>query len=470
MKLPECRLVPRVTETGDSGSLDVMASLVLSMTDGKATISELGEMCGMGDELAQKIVANLVSKDLVKVPGFGEDRQDAEQHNKMSEVDALLARIDGMTFYDILSVAPDANRKEMRSSYFSLSKKFHPDRVFGDKSGKQKRKMEIAFGRITRAYDTLSNSDQRAEYDEYIADQIKLWKIEKQLKDALGKDEPKEKDRPEPRPIPRSSSRTPTRPIQMNTIAPRRIPPRSRPTNVPASVERVSSKPPIRRPARTSNPPQKKEGSGSNPDLNARRDQLKRERLSRALDRSLSEKPKDQRAPVIDRKMVENKMNHARIALEQREFTDAVTIFGEILALDGRNAEAADLLEQAKVGARQAIAKGYLRQGRYERKNGDFRQAKSHFDKALQSDPENLEARHLLSQTLLDLRSELPRALVLCRELTRMGGQKGRYFATLGELLLLAKENAKACDAFEQALLLEPDNRDYKKRYKTCKG
>ena len=466
MKLPEGRQVPRVTETGDSGSLDVMASLVLSMIDGKLTISELGEICGMDDELARKIVADLVSKDLVKVPGFGEDRQDSKQHDQMSEVDDLLARIEGMTFYDILGVAPDANRKEMRSSYFSLSKKFHPDRVFGDKSGEQKRKMEIAFGRITRAYDTLSNSDQRAEYDEYIADQINLWKIEKQLKAALGKDEPEEKDRPEPRP--RSVSRTPTKPIQMNTIAPRRIPPRSRPSNAPGS--KISSKPPTRRPARTSKMPRKKEGKESNSDMNARRDQLKRERLSRALDRSLSEVSKDQRVPVIDRKMVEDKINHARIALEQREFASAVSILGEILALDGKNVEAANLLEQAKVGARQVLAKGYLRQGRYERKHGDFRQAKSHFDKALQSDPENLEARHLLSQTLLDLRSELPRALVLCKELTRMGGQKGRYFATLGELLLLAKENAKACDAFEQAVLLEPDNRDYKKRYKTCKG
>ncbi len=466
MKLPEGRLVPRVTETGDSGSLDVMASLVLSMIDGKSTIFELGEMCGMDDELARKIVADLVGKDLVEVPGSGEDRQDADQHAPISEVDDLLARIEGMNFYDILGVAPDANRKEMRSSYFSLSKKFHPDRVFGDKSGGDKRKMEIAFGRITRAYDTLSNSDQRAEYDKYIADQIDLWKIEKQLKNALGEDESKKKDRLEP--APRSASRSPTRPIQMNTIAPRRIPPRSRPSDAPGS--KVSSKPPKRRPARPSTLPRKKEGNGVDSDLNARRDQLKRERLSRALDRSLSEASKDQRVPIIDKKMVERKLDHARIALEQQEFASAVSILKEILTLDEKSVEAANLLEQAKTGARQTLAKGYLRQGRYERKHGDFRQAKIHFDKALQSDPGNLDARHLLSQTLLDLRSELPRALLLCKELTRMGGQKGRYFATLGELLLLARENEQACDAFGKAVSLEPGNREYKKRYKACKG
>ena len=464
--MPDGRLVPRVTEIGDSGSLDVMASLVLSMIDGKSTVFELGEMCGVDGELVRKIVADLVGKDLIEVLGSGEDRQDVNKHMQISEVDDLLARIEGMTFYEILGVAPDANRKDMRSSYFSLSKKFHPDRVFGDKSGGHKRKMEIAFDRITRAYDTLSNKDQRAEYDEYIADQIDLWKIEEQLRNALGENEPKEKDRLEA--APKSVSRTPTRPIQMNTIAPRRIPPRSRTSNASGSM--VSSRPPTKRPASRSTIPLKKEGNASDSDLNARRDQLKRERLSRALDRSLSEVSKDQRVPVIDKKMVNSKMDHARIALEQREFTGAVSILGEILAMDEKNVEAANLLEQAKIGVRQTLAKGYLRQGRYERKHGDFRQAKSHFDKALQSDPENLEARHLLSQTLLDLRSELPRALVLCKELTRMGGQKGRYFATLGELLLLAKENAKACDAFEQAVLLEPDNRDYKKRYKTCKG
>ncbi len=467
MKLPEGSQVPRVTKTGNSGSLDVMASLVLSMIDGKSTILELGEMCGIDGELAQKIVADLMSRDLVEVPGFEQDHQETKQPDQISEIDDLLARIEGMTFYDILGVAPDADRKEMRSSYFSLSKKFHPDRAFGGNSD-EKRKMEIVFGRITRAYDTLSNSDQRAEYDKYIADQIDLWKIEKQLKNAIGEDEAKENDLRESMPTPRSTSRSPTRPIQMNTIAPKRIPPRSRQSDAPGS--KVSSNPPQRRPARSSNPPRNKEGSVSDSDLKARRDQLKRERMSRALDRSLSGVSKDQRVPAVDKKMVERKLDHARIALEQQEFASAASILKEVVTLDEKNVEAANLLEQAKAGARRTLAKGYLRQGRYERKHGDFRQAKSHFDKALQSDPGNLEARHLLSQTLLDLRSELPRALLLCKELTRMGGQKGRYFATLGELLLLAKENEQACDAFGKAISLEPDNKEYKKRYKACNG
>ena len=466
MKLPKGSLIPRVTETGDSGSLDVIASLVLSMIDGKSTIFELGETCGIDGELARKIITDLMSKNLVEVPDIDEDQQDANQKVQTSEVDDLLERIEGMNFYDILGVAPDADRKEMRSSYFSLSKKFHPDRAFGNKSDEHTRKLEIAFGRITRAYDTLSNNEQRVEYDKYIADQIDLWKIEQQLKNALGEDEPEEKDHPEP--APEAVSRPPTKPVRGNTVAPRRIPPGSRPSNMPGG--KVSSKPPRRRPARPSILPRKKEGNGVDSDLDARRDKLKRERLSRALGRSLSDVSKDQRVPAIDKKMVENKLDHARIAMEQREFASAVTILKEILTLDENNAEVANLLEQAKAEARRALAKGYLRQGRYDLKHGDFKQAKSHFEKALQSDPGNMDARHLLSQTLLDLRSDLPRALLLSKELARMGGQKGRYFATLGELFLLAKENEQACDAFEKAVLLEPDNRDYKKRYKACKG
>ena len=305
MKFPEDRQVPRVTKNGNSGSLDVMASLVLSMIDGKSAIIELGEMCGIDGELARKIVADLMSRDLVEIPGFEQDRQETKQPDQLSEVDDLLARIEGMTFYDILGVAPDASRKEMRSSYFSLSKKFHPDRAFGGKSG-EKRKMEIVFGRITRAYDTLSNDNQRAEYDKYIADQIDLWKIEKQLKNALGEDEPIEKESPEPTPTPtpRSTNRSPTRPIQMNTIAPKRIPPRSRQSDAPGS--KVSSNPPQRRPVRSSSPPRNKEGSVSDSDLKARRNQLKRERMSRALDRSLSGVSKEQRVPAVDKKMVEH--------------------------------------------------------------------------------------------------------------------------------------------------------------------
>jgi molecular chaperone DnaJ len=63
-------------------------------------------------------------------------------------------------FYEILGVSKDASDAELKKTYRSLARKYHPDANPGDA------KAEARFKEISEAYTVLSDSSQRAEYDQ----------------------------------------------------------------------------------------------------------------------------------------------------------------------------------------------------------------------------------------------------------------------------------------------------------------
>lgn len=64
--------------------------------------------------------------------------------------------IENWTHYKTLRVKPNASLGEIKAHFRELVVKFHPDRKTGDAT---------IFAQIAKAYEILSNSDKRAEYD-----------------------------------------------------------------------------------------------------------------------------------------------------------------------------------------------------------------------------------------------------------------------------------------------------------------
>ena len=62
-------------------------------------------------------------------------------------------------YYKVLGVGKNASDEEIKKSYRKLARKYHPDRNPGDK------KAEERFKEISAAYDTLSDSEKRKQYD-----------------------------------------------------------------------------------------------------------------------------------------------------------------------------------------------------------------------------------------------------------------------------------------------------------------
>lgn len=64
-------------------------------------------------------------------------------------------------YYEILSVEKTADSETIKKSYRKLAMQFHPDRNPGDQSAEDK------FKEAAEAYEILSNSDKRAQYDRF---------------------------------------------------------------------------------------------------------------------------------------------------------------------------------------------------------------------------------------------------------------------------------------------------------------
>jgi molecular chaperone DnaJ len=64
-------------------------------------------------------------------------------------------------YYEILGIAKTASGDEIKKSYRKVAMQYHPDRNPGDKSAEEK------FKEAAEAYEVLSDSDKRAQYDRY---------------------------------------------------------------------------------------------------------------------------------------------------------------------------------------------------------------------------------------------------------------------------------------------------------------
>jgi curved DNA-binding protein CbpA len=92
-------------------------------------------------------------------------------------VDAFLERVRrAESHYDVLGVASEASPDALKSAYYDLARRYHPDR-FRKSEAALLTRMESAFARITQAYDTLRDDDLRANYNAKLQARRKAQRI-----------------------------------------------------------------------------------------------------------------------------------------------------------------------------------------------------------------------------------------------------------------------------------------------------
>ncbi|MCC6996227.1 MAG: J domain-containing protein [Deltaproteobacteria bacterium] len=84
-----------------------------------------------------------------------------EQKRRILEVHALLSVA---THFELLEVATDADKKDIKRSYFKLSKEFHPDRFYKRALGSYVEKLAEIFKGLNHAFEVLSDDGRRAAY------------------------------------------------------------------------------------------------------------------------------------------------------------------------------------------------------------------------------------------------------------------------------------------------------------------
>jgi curved DNA-binding protein CbpA len=85
--------------------------------------------------------------------------------HERGDIEGLALKLATCTYYQVFRVSENADRKTIRDAYFALSKQFHPDAFYGRNLGRYGPLLDEIFRDLTQAYDTLSNKQQRAEYD-----------------------------------------------------------------------------------------------------------------------------------------------------------------------------------------------------------------------------------------------------------------------------------------------------------------
>lgn len=68
-------------------------------------------------------------------------------------------------YYNLLDVNPDATVQAIRSAYYRLAKKFHPDAFYVKRTADA----DQQFAKITEAYEVLSDSTLRQDYDRFLS-------------------------------------------------------------------------------------------------------------------------------------------------------------------------------------------------------------------------------------------------------------------------------------------------------------
>jgi curved DNA-binding protein CbpA len=114
-------------------------------------------------------------------PAAGLNPQDSL---RWGELASLYDRLDDLTHYQLLGVAPHAAPHEIAAAYVSVIKKVHPDRLPSGLAPLS-RCAQAVFERVTEANNTLGNPAARAEYDQAVTEGGGTRASERQMRNVV---------------------------------------------------------------------------------------------------------------------------------------------------------------------------------------------------------------------------------------------------------------------------------------------
>jgi len=112
-----------------------------------------------------------------------------------AEIKALVKLVDELDYYQILGVPRDAQASGIKSAYYAVSRRYHPD-ANRALHGEVRRDLEHVAKRVTEAYSVLRDAPRRRAYDDQLASDARAVRMQlaeadsqagkKALEDHLG--------------------------------------------------------------------------------------------------------------------------------------------------------------------------------------------------------------------------------------------------------------------------------------------
>lgn len=366
----------------------------------------------------------------------------------------LFYQLDTLDYYALLGVRSDADRKAVKGAYYERVKVFHPDRYYGKELGHYRKKLEVAFARLTEAHDTLTNPDSRTEYDGYLKSQVDAAELERaintsvtaadfddlerRLKSALAASAPQSASDPG-HAFPQSEPE-----IRFHPSSPA---PPSR------QLTEDDRKKALARKLRLSQPSMRIPSQAS---------------MSAVQPRSASIPPKEQIAEQLKRQYEQSRraanlsqlstlVTEADEALSQGDPVRAANALRTAQSIAPQDPAIAERLTQAQQQAAVALSDTYLKQGEYEEKSGRWEAAARSYERAARGKPSAI-AWESAARCLLEAQGDMRAAGEFMRK--AMAAEPGRPTShlLLGRIFMAARMRSSAIAELERARSLDPNN------------
>jgi curved DNA-binding protein CbpA len=353
----------------------------------------------------------------------------------------LYYRLDALNHYEVFEIAPDADKKAVKSAYFAIVALYHPDRYFGKKLGSFKPKLERIFARLTEAHDVLARQQERDAYDAYLRSQRKTRDLDRLMSDDRARAAELERVRRQIEEQARIDERV------VHTTPP------PRPIDTDARRKMLA-----RKLGRSLAPPRMTSEEPAAPPVS--QDAI-RERVAEDLRRRYQE-----RAVNAQKEQVQHYVKAAERALEQRDPVSAVNALRIASSLSPGDQTIVQRLEEVQLQASADLAENYVEQAAYEERSGRYAEAAVSYGRALRGKP----TPRLLERAafcILQAQGDMKLAGEHARKAVALAPNEATPRVTLARVYLAAGMKTSAQNEFERAAQLAPNDdtiKDWLKR------
>lgn len=150
------------------------AKKLLDCVERNVPWKELPAVTGMSEEHVAALLYTLSVFELIATmkpeatPAQPKVETAAEPEDTLpspGKIHTLHEKIDSLNLYQILRLEPRASTDSVKESYLTLAKEYHPDRFFDSRYESLKGEITSIFMRVNEAYNVLSDTRKRSEYD-----------------------------------------------------------------------------------------------------------------------------------------------------------------------------------------------------------------------------------------------------------------------------------------------------------------
>jgi tetratricopeptide (TPR) repeat protein len=196
-RYPGEKISPAIDEGGDL-TLSATEGFLLSRVERPIALSELLSISGLPESDARRAIYGLTLAGMLKrdawpfafratnqhprsaaqrvsppkaaAPEATSKPQASKPRDTQEELKEFLDQLARATnHYEVLDVSISADAGDVKLAYYSLARRFHPDRFHDLARTPIHAQLEAAFARVTQAHEVLSNPDTRSAYDVKIA-------------------------------------------------------------------------------------------------------------------------------------------------------------------------------------------------------------------------------------------------------------------------------------------------------------